>query len=117
MPRLVRTLLPLIWSAGGLGVTAAIILPSWLSEGSGMRFESPWLLLGLIAVPIVVAAGMLERRTSGRLRFPLARLLSEVGPGWRTWLVPAGVGLRTTALALLVLALARPQDANQRQET
>jgi len=115
--RRLRALLPLIVTAALLGTAAAVILPSWLGEGSGMRFESPWFLLGLIAVPLLVAAGMLERRTSGRLRFPLAGLLASVGPGWRTWLVPVGVGLRSTALALLVLALARPQDANLRQET
>jgi Ca-activated chloride channel family protein len=100
-----------------LGAATALILPTWLGEGSGLRFESPWFLLGLIAVPIVLAAGLLERRTTGKLRFPLASLLAAVGPGWRTWLMPAGVGLRTTAVALLVLALARPQDANLRQET
>lgn len=108
---------PLIWSAGTLGTAAAIIIPSWLVEGSGLRFESPWFLLGLLIVPLSIAAGMLERRTSGRLRFPLVKLLAAAGPGWRARLAPAGVGLRSVSLALLVLALARPQDANLLQET
>ena len=112
-----RWIEPLAWSLGLLGLAAAVFLPRWLAEGSAMRFESPWLLLGLLAVPLVVAAGMLEGRASGRVRHPLARLLATTRRGWRARLLPASTGLRAAAVALLVVALARPQDADDRQET
>jgi Ca-activated chloride channel family protein len=83
-----------------------------------MRFESPWFLLALLAVPVVAAAGVLERRTSGRIRVSTAPILAEATRrSWRVFVLPATVGLRAAAVALLALALARPQDANDRQET
>ncbi len=108
---------PLAWSVGMLLIAAAVILPGWLSEGSGMRFENPWFLLGLIGVPLVIAAGILERRTSGRIKLPTAGILAASKRGWRIWLMPLSVGLRALTITLLVIALARPQDSNQKQET
>ncbi len=117
MRKLVKKLAPLLWSLGLLALSALIYLPRWLMSGSGLRFESPWFLTGLIAVPLVIAAGMLERRSSGRIRFPLAHVLSTVGPGWRTHLLPASIGLRACGIAFLVIALARPQDSSKQEET
>ena len=62
---------PLAWSLGLLSLAAGFVLPPWLWEGSGLRFESPWFLLGLIGVPLVIVVGIFERRLSGKLRFPL----------------------------------------------
>lgn len=118
MRRRLPWLEPLAWSAGLLAAAAALVLPPWLGEGQRMRFESPWFLLGLLAVPAVVAAGILERRTAGRLRISTARaLFAEGRRSWRVRLLPATVGLRATAIALLALALARPQDADDRRES
>ena len=109
---------PLAWSVGALLAAAAFVVPPWLREGPGMRFESPWFLLALIAVPIVVVAGILERRTSGRIRISTAAILADATRrSWRVHLLPATVALKAVAVALLALALARPQDANQREET
>ena len=109
---------PLAWSLGMLLVAAAFILPPWIRAGAGMRFESPWFLLGLLGVPLVVVAGVFERRTAGRLKVSTARVLFAVSRrSWRAHVLPASVGVRATAVALLALALARPQDANDRQET
>jgi Ca-activated chloride channel homolog len=109
---------PLAWTAGLLAIAAAFIVPPWLREGPGMRFASPWFLLGLLAVPVVVAAGVFERRTSGRLKVSTARVLfAASGRSWRAHVLPATVGLKAAAIALLALALARPQDANDRQES
>ena len=109
---------PLAWSGGALLVVAALVLPPWLREGPGMRFESPWFLLALLAVPVVVAAGILERRTSGRIRISTAAILTEATRrSWRVHLLPGTVALKAAAVALLALALARPQDADDRQET
>ena len=108
---------PLAWSTVMLGIMIGLILTDWLGVGSGMKFENPWFLLGLLAVPLIIAQGVFERQTSGNLRFPLARLIAVAGPGWRTRLLPVVTGLRCTAVALLVIALARPQDSTRQQET
>ena len=108
---------PLIWSVGLLTVAAAIFLPEWLYEGSGLRFESPWFLLGLLAWPLVITAGLVDKLFAGRLRFSVARMLTAVGPGLRARLLPVSVGLRATAVVFLVVALARPQDSTRREET
>lgn len=117
MRKLLKTSAPLLWSLILLALCLAIYLPRWLSSGSGLRFESPWFLLGLIAVPLVIAAGMLERRSSGKMSFPFARILGTVGPGWRAKLLPLSTALRATGVAFLVVALARPQDASKREKT
>ncbi|MDD5307924.1 MAG: VWA domain-containing protein [Deltaproteobacteria bacterium] len=117
MRRLLHRLAPAWWSLGLLAVAAAFYLPEWVGEGAGMKLASPWFLLGLFAVPLVIAAGLLESRTAGRLRFPLAGPLAAIGPTWRTFLVPVSVGLRATAVTLLAVALARPQDSTQPDET
>ncbi len=117
MPRWIPKVAPLLWFLGFLAVGAAIYLPPWLHEGSGLRFENPWLLLCWIAVPLVLAAGMLEKRYQGKLRFPLLSVLVQSGTGWRTRLLPVLTGLRAVGIAFLVVALARPQDSTQREET
>ena len=108
---------PLVWSLVLLGASALFVVPAWIGDGSGLRFENPWFLLGFLAVPLVIAAGMLERKTSGRIAFPLTRVLEKVGPGWRTRLLPFCTGLRAAGIAFLVLALARPQDSTKREES
>ena len=117
MRRLIPKLYPLFWSIGLLALGGLIYGPQWLSAGSGLRLENPWFLLGFLALPLIIAAGMLDRRYSGRVRFPLAGLLTAVGPGLRTKFLPVSTGLRTAAVAFIVLALARPQDSSKREET
>ncbi len=115
--RIARRLAPLLWSLGLLLLAAAVYLPAWLHEGSGLFFDNPWFLLCLLAVPLVVAAGMLERRTSGRVRFPLARVLVKTGAGVKPHLMPLSTGLKATAVAFLAVAMARPLDPSVRTET
>ncbi len=117
MRKLFSKAAPLFWSLGLLALAALIYMPSWLGKGVGLRFENPWFLSALLAVPLVIASGMLEKRLSGRLRFPLAGVLAAASHGWRTRLLPMSVGLRATAIAFLVIALARPQDSTQQEET
>ena len=76
-----------------------------------MRFADPWLLL-LLAIPAALTIRLILRRREPppeRLGFPaLAFLASEPSPPRARWrLLPDG--LRIVALALLILALARPQ--------
>ncbi len=117
MRKLLPKLAPLLWSVGLIAVFTLIYLPSWLSEGSGLRLESPWFLTGLIAVPFIIAAGMLKKRSSGRLRFPLTHILAAVGPGWRARLLPVSTGLQACGVAFLAIAMARPQDSSRQEET
>ncbi len=100
-----------------LAIAAVIAVPPWIGEGSGLHFENPWFLLGFLAVPLVVAAGMFEKRFAGRIRFPLASVIRKSGVGFRAGLLPFSTGLRATGIALLVVALARPQDANRPAES
>jgi Ca-activated chloride channel family protein len=72
-----------------------------------VSLHDPWLLLLLALIPLLLRAQRIRRQPA--LRYPVLDAVRAVGPGrrvrWR-WLLPA---LRVAALALLVVALARPQ--------
>lgn len=76
-----------------------------------MSFQSPWLLLALLVLPVAVAAyAWSERRRRGaELAFATAATLPSAAPrrpGWRRHAPIAAYGV---ALAALLVALARPQ--------
>jgi len=76
-----------------------------------MSFAAPLFLLGLLAIPLLLAAAALARRRPRRyeVRLPSVPTLAAVAPAaprWRSWLP---TGLLCLALAGLVLALARPE--------
>jgi len=76
-----------------------------------MTFQAPLFLLGLVVVPLALAALALARRRPARytVRFPALPTLAAVaprGPRWRRLLPPA---LLCLSLAGLALALARPE--------
>jgi Ca-activated chloride channel homolog len=74
-----------------------------------LALARPWALVLLLAIPLAVAAILLERRRAPRLRFPRAPVLAAGDRGLvaRLWFLPhAGLVL---ALALAAVALARPQ--------
>ena len=75
-----------------------------------ITFAAPWALLGLLLVPVLVAAYRMVHTRRAVRRAELAALgfapSAPSGRGRRTWLVPTGLGL---TLALLVVAAARPQ--------
>ncbi|NLF16153.1 MAG: VWA domain-containing protein [Lentisphaerae bacterium] len=77
-----------------------------------MRFESPWALLLLLALPAVF---WLSRRRGGRaaLRFSSIAAARQAGASWRQRLSGGPDLLRWLAMALLVLALARPQRGRE----
>ena len=76
-----------------------------------MRFADPWLLL-LLAAPLWLAVRLVLRRRrppAERIGFPALQFLSDEPPPSRArWRVLPDL-LRIAALALLVVALARPQ--------
>jgi Ca-activated chloride channel family protein len=81
------------------------------------RFESPWFLILLLLVPFLAAWPLLARRWSrpSGLRFADVRLVAGPTRSWRVALRPVLTVLRILALALVVLAIARPQTGQARE--
>src|SRR5438046_5095615 len=76
-----------------------------------MSFQSPWLLLGLLAIPLLVGfyIASQKRRRAYAVRFTNLALLNQVmgkGPGFRRHL-PAILFI--AAVAGLLFSMARPQ--------
>ena len=77
-------------------------------------YHSPQALWLLLLVPAVLAWAWVERRRRAVLRFSAASQLFKQGRGLRPfllWMLPV---MRVTALALAVIALARPQERDSR---
>jgi Ca-activated chloride channel family protein len=83
---------------------------------AGLHLARPWALLLLAAVPLAIAAIALERRRAPRLRHPRAALLARAGPGLIARLGWLPQALLVAAIALVALALARPQSRAARPE-
>ena len=74
------------------------------------RFEDAWVLALLAVVPVATwLRWRMERRRSGTLRYSAVGSVLEAGAGLSRWKHRIPSVLRALALALLVLALARPQ--------
>jgi len=76
-----------------------------------MSFQSPWLLLGLLAIPLLVGVYVLsqQRRRAYAVRFTNLALLNQVmgkGPGFRRH-IPAILFI--AGIAGLLLSMARPR--------
>ena len=72
-----------------------------------MQLHDPWALVLLALIPFVIRWPWRQARAT--LRYPVVAAARAVGPGRRTrwqWLM---VAMRAVAVALLVVALARPQ--------
>lgn len=83
----------------------------------GHEFQYPWVLLGLLLVPLLA---LLYFFVLHRKRYPSVRLSNLSAfptSSWRgklkMYLLPS---LRLLALALLIIALARPQKINKKEE-
>lgn len=80
-----------------------------------MRLADPWLLLLLGALPFVVPRGVVRAKRAA-LRYPSLASLKAVSPGGaggRRWVLAA---LRTAGLALMIVALARPQQGGEQSK-
>lgn len=74
------------------------------------RFERPWILLGLLLVPVVVAlAHAFVVRRAAVIRHSRVELVKTARPPSGKLWVGIAHGLRALALALLMAAMARPQ--------
>lgn len=117
-PRLVRAL---VVAAFTLLLGALALAYPALARGSELfvaNYERRWFLLGLLPIPFVFWRGIWgEDRRIPRLRLGTLAPLA-VGPsGVRVWLRDVPGVLRALALALFVLALARPVDTLRPQTT
>jgi Ca-activated chloride channel homolog len=81
---------------------------------AALHLARPWALLLLAAVPLALVALALERRRAPRLRHPRAAALARAGRGLvaRIWWAPQA--LLVTSIALVAVALARPQARERR---
>lgn len=79
------------------------------------EFHSPQALLLLALVPLLLAWAALERKTRAVFRFPLATTLAKGGRGPRPYLLWTLPFLRSAAIVLAVIALARPQERDARE--
>jgi Ca-activated chloride channel family protein len=80
------------------------------------RFASPWFLSLLLLLPVLVSWPLLARRWArpAGLRYTSVNLAGKPTRSWRMALRPALNALRILALALVILALARPQTGQAR---
>jgi Ca-activated chloride channel family protein len=80
-----------------------------------LRFAAPWALLLLALVPAL--AWLASRRSSGSVRMGSLAAVAGIPRTWRVRLEPVLMGLRVIAVALLIVAVARPQRGEATSET
>jgi Ca-activated chloride channel family protein len=80
------------------------------------RFESPWLLSLLLLVPLLAAWPLLAKKWSrpASLRYADVKLAGSSNGCWRVALRPILTVLRILAVALIIVAVARPQTGHAR---
>ncbi len=78
-----------------------------------MRFESPWTFVLLLLLPVLLYWGH-TRKQRAALRFSSVHLLQAAGISPRQRLLSLLPALRVAALVFLVIALARPQQGQER---
>ncbi len=111
-PDLRRALVVLLATVVTLGVGAAYPLLARGPELLGASFEKPWFLLGLIVVPFVFYRGTYgEDVRNVRLKLGTVRALAAGPVGLRAWLRDVPGVIRSVALALLIVAMARPLNS------
>jgi Ca-activated chloride channel family protein len=81
-----------------------------------MHLAHPWFLTLLLLLPLVAWGRRVRRRWEGGLTFPAVRLLEGLPVPWPARLQPLRTGLRLVALALLIVALARPQAGFRKEK-
>ncbi len=81
-------------------------------------FASPWWLLTGLAAPLVILLFILrQRKRHGAIVLPMVKILRRLGkPGLRNRLRYAPLALKTIALLLIAVALARPQSISKGQD-
>jgi Ca-activated chloride channel family protein len=81
------------------------------------HFASPWFLLLLAAIPLLVWRYLRKRRRGeGSLRFGSTLALEGVRPSWTVRMRHVLFGSKMVALSLVVTAMARPQRGTEEEE-
>jgi len=81
------------------------------------RFESPW-LLALLVVPVILGLMpfiLKKRSRPGSLQYADISLARQAGRSWRVLAQPVLPILRLLSMALVIIALARPQSGQARE--
>ncbi len=100
----------LVLACIGLGLAYPLIARG--TELFTAHIDRPWFLLGLLVVPFVFYRGTLgEDSRSVRLRLGTVRGLAGGPRGLRVWFRDLPGVLRAVAVAMLVLAMARPLNS------
>ena len=83
-------------------------LPDWLSHDTGFSFARPWMLLLLLAVPMIAYLRG-QRGPAAALIFSSTTVLRGIGRASASRAGKILQSLLLLALAIFVVALARPQ--------
>jgi Ca-activated chloride channel family protein len=82
--------------------------------GPNVSFASPWVLYGLLVIPVLVFWYIRRRRAAvGTLRFSSLAPFDALKPTLRERLRDLPFILRVAGLALLIVAIARPQSVSE----
>ncbi len=82
-----------------------------------VHFANPWFLLFLALIPLLVWRYMRRRRQGeGSLRFGSTLALEGVRPSWTVRMRHVLFTMKMVALALVVTAMARPQNGTEEEE-
>ncbi len=118
MSRTVRALVAVGATLLFLGLAVIYPLLARTDAWLGVRFDLPWLLLALVAVPFVWWWGIWgQERRRPRLRIGSVAPLRTGPRGIRTWLRDLPAVLRSVALVMLIVALARPVNVLRDQSS
>src|SRR5262249_21619834 len=98
---------------GVVSLASFIVAYASIHDAEGFRFARPWALLLLAGVPLCGWALLfLERRRSGTFTFSRGLDLLRARRGILDRLIVLPRALRLAAVALVALALARPQTTS-----
>lgn len=82
-----------------------------------MRFQNPEMLVLLLVIPFLIYRYVFQQRQKrGRIRFSGIETFKRIGPSLSLKLRHSLMGLRCLGLALLVVAMARPQSGREGRE-
>lgn len=84
---------------------------------NSIEFASPYFLLGLIIIPLFILWYIFSRnRQQAYVRFSDTGFFSELPKSWKSYLRHVVFVLEMSALALFIIALARPQSSSKNKE-
>lgn len=114
--KILKSLVPIAWVAA-IGIPLGFWVFDAMAQDGILQFATPWaLLVGLGAILVLIVEGYLDWRRSGRIAHSHGTLLAGLKPGIWVRLRHLPMALRALAIALLALALARPQDTSRRED-